>query len=132
MLSAYYGFVVGSIREQFDDVGFKFDHICALGIGSLSSHTSQLQLAICLCLCDTLLSNGTSCSIFDPMITAVDLEVYRSLHLMVITENTKGKQRIADEGTTLFFMPHCPYRLYCNVIWANWENLQRVYIFGNR
>ena len=33
----------------------------------------------------------------------------------------------------MFFMPHCPFRLYSNVLWANWSPslLSRVTIVGN-
>ncbi len=33
---------------------------------------------------------------------------------------------------TVSMVPHCPYWLYCNVLWANWEHLDRVVILGNR
>jgi SRR1 len=32
---------------------------------------------------------------------------------------------------TLFYMPHCPYRLYVNVLWANWHHLENIAILGN-
>jgi hypothetical protein len=42
---------------------------------------------------------------------------------------------------TLFYMPHCPMRLYCNVIWAHWDHIcisemvnsrfNPIMIFGN-
>lgn len=34
----------------------------------------------------------------------------------------------------LFYMPHCPQRLYSNVLWANWtpQALARLLILGNR
>ena len=28
-------------------------------------------------------------------------------------------------------MPHCPYRLYCNLLWENWYNLSNIIIYGN-
>lgn len=28
-------------------------------------------------------------------------------------------------------MPHCPYRLYCNVLWSHWHTLDDVCILGN-
>jgi predicted nicotinamide N-methyase len=28
-------------------------------------------------------------------------------------------------------MPHCPYRLYVNLLWDNWDNLENVIIVGN-
>mmetsp|Transcript_10196 Transcript_10196/g.16735 ORF Transcript_10196/g.16735 Transcript_10196/m.16735 type:complete len:402 (-) Transcript_10196:197-1402(-) len=158
--------------EYFRFVGDKFDNFCgrgakikfeatvALGVGCLNSDTSILQLAMYLCLCDRYLrpENGRSRSIFDPYISEVDRKVYNSLGIVVMTENLKGKHRLASSSTatsiacsngsdnsaglqnqsfrdtgvsTLFFMPHCPYRLYCNLLWANWEHLDQLYIFGN-
>ena len=28
-------------------------------------------------------------------------------------------------------MPHCPMRLYCNVLWSHWDQLDTTIIFGN-
>ncbi len=64
------------------------------------------------------------------MLTDMDLELYGQLGISVLRVNTKGKHAV--ENQTLFFMPHCPYRLYCNVLWANWQNLDYAHIFGNR
>ncbi|CBJ29823.1 conserved unknown protein [Ectocarpus siliculosus] len=35
---------------------------------------------------------------------------------------------------TLFFMPHCPRRLYSNVLWANWSSraMGSILILGNK
>lgn len=44
-----------------------------------------------------------------------------------VNESTTNKQDV-----TLFYMPHCPYRLYCNVLWRNWFHLDRIMILGNR
>jgi hypothetical protein len=129
--SEYFGFVSSIISHRLP-AGETYDSIVALGIGSLVSPTSQLQLALFLCLCRILLTSGdyTSCSVFDPVLTAMDRELYKHLGVPVLTVNTKGKHSVT--ARTLFFMPHCPYRLYCNVMWANWENLERIHIFGNR
>ena len=39
---------------------------------------------------------------------------------------------IASTGRCLFYMPHCPYRLYCNLLWANMSCLDELVILGNR
>jgi hypothetical protein len=70
-------------------------------------------------------------NIFDPLFSDKECEVCRSLGFMVSDANLKGKHP-SLETMTLFFMPHCPYRLYVNLLWANWDNLENVVILGNR
>jgi hypothetical protein len=31
----------------------------------------------------------------------------------------------------LALLPHCPYSLYSNLVWANWERLEQVVFIGN-
>lgn len=128
--SAFYNFVTSSIGES---TGL-FETILSFGIGRLSTPTSLLQLALYLGLCDKYLSRTMEegSGVFDPNITSVDREVYKALNITVLSENTKGKHTASNRGKTLFFLPHCPYRLYCNTLWANWEQLDKVYIYGNR
>ncbi len=130
--STYYQFLIKHISSHTEE---KFRSIIAFGLGNLTSDTSRLQLVIYLCLCDSLLFDLTtesSRSIFDPVISDTDRKVYNLLQIPVLSENTKGKHSIDKSENTLFFLPHCPYRLYCNVLWANWENLNHLYILGNR
>ena len=114
--------------------------IIGLGIGQIvSSPSSLLQLAFTLSLrdeCLRLLSpegnmNGSfSTTVFDPMFSSLERRLCESLHLSVSMDNKKGMHRAC--GSTIFFMPHCPYRLYCNLLWENWDNLEHVFIIGNR
>lgn len=132
LVSAYFHAVCSAVQAQSG--GCYYDAIFGLGIGCLVSPTSQLQLAMYLCLCEQFIKADALASasrgVFDPLTTSSDRSVYDILGIPVLTENTKGKQKV--EGKVLFFLPHCPYRLYCNLIWANWENLDRVHLFGNR
>jgi len=48
----------------------------------------------------------------------------------VLTTNQRGKHR-AEGVPTLFFLPHCPRKLYDNVLWANWSELDSITIVGN-
>jgi hypothetical protein len=67
---------------------------------------------------------------FDPMFDSIEEEVCLKLGFESHTENLRGKH--LAKGVTLFYMPHCPYRLYVNVLWANWHQLENVIILGNR
>jgi len=130
--SKYYQFLASRISES---VGACFDNVIAFGLGNLTSETSKLQLVLYLCLCDSLLATGistTSKSIYDPCISGFDRSVLEVLQIPVLSENTKGKHAIGGSGTTLFYLPHCPYRLYCNILWANWDHLDHLYLLGNR
>lgn len=128
--STYYSFLLHSILSAYNA---KFESIIAFGLGNLTSETSKLQLILYLCLCDSLLADGIvghSKSIYDPCISEFDRKVLELLEVPVLTENTKGKH--ASSSTTLFYLPHCPYRLYCNLLWANWDCFDKMYILGNR
>jgi hypothetical protein len=73
---------------------------------------------------------------FEPLMTDLERTILNDvLHVDVIDTNERGKRQAASsDGRTLFYMPHCPMRLYSNVLWANWgEPLWNgsVAIYGN-
>lgn len=75
--------------------------------------------------------------VFDPVMTETDKGILDALGCS-IPHNEKGKRCCGDMSEnksavgsprartraipTLFFMPHCPYRLYSNLLWANWSS----------
>jgi SRR1 len=136
----------------------QFSTTIALGIGQFcSSQSSLLQLAMLLSIrthqrrlsADGDRGNSSSsssdndviiedtserksnCMIFDPLLSSKEREVCSLLNCPVSSENRMGKHQI-DSGPTLFFMPHCPHRLYINLLWENWSQLDGVIILGNR
>lgn len=71
---------------------------------------------------------------FDPVLDDVEKAILARLGCRLIEENEQGKRRCCGAPRsnetpaaelrlqpTLFFMPHCPQRLYSNVLWANWS-----------
>jgi SRR1 len=70
----------------------------------------------------------------DPCITLAETEILRE-HRFQVLENQQGRQKFLEGTETkrfiIFFMPHCPRRLYENVIWAHCESLSRVLVLGN-
>lgn len=78
--------------------------------------------------------------VFDPVIMDLERAVLEKLGCGVMEVNEQGKRcccaqtveepvsaRVVGEGgnrcqPTLFFMPHCPMRLYSNLLWANWSS----------
>ena len=93
---------------------------------------------------------------FEPFLQAIEREVLsKHFHINILNENERGKRCVdrnqqftfdsevpcsdtsipSPASTTLFYMPHCPMRLYSNVLWANWkpEHLMngRLIFLGN-
>jgi len=97
---------------------------------------------------------------FEPFIQPIERQVLAHFHVQVLDKNEQGKRCIARGGgsngeneakdkdkdkdteevspeapSTLFYMPHCPMRLYSNVLWANWKEELilngRTVLFGN-
>ena len=75
---------------------------------------------------------------FEPLMTELERTILEDgLCVDIIETNERGKRQANGNGTcnrTLFYMPHCPMRLYNNVLWANWGDSLwngRVVIYGN-
>lgn len=109
--------------------------VYALGLGSFAASRNALAQLALLLLIEEFLVEQTSRSVplflFDPVMRSVDRELCQSAHITVLPDNRKGRYD-ASCGPSLFFMPHCPYRLYCNVLWGFWERLDSLIILGNR
>ncbi|XP_018584222.1 SRR1-like protein isoform X2 [Scleropages formosus] len=102
------------------------------GLGSfLSSVSSRYQLAMLLLLLEALKIPPGRCSIFDPVFSAAECDVLRSLGLTVLTENEEGKRPVSRP--TLFYLLHCGTALYNNLLWSNWspQGLALLTIVGN-
>lgn len=111
--------------------GEQFESFVILGIGGFHNKTAQLQAALAVCLRRDYISSLGTAEIFDPIFKAEEINLCRLLGFDPIEMNTKGK--ITCNNRTLFLMPHCPYRLYCNVLWSNWgAALAHCCIIGNR
>ena len=120
-----------------------FSCIFGLGIGSLSSAPSMLQFSCLVCLSRDLCDSSTqlkgaypSVRIFDPLMTDIDWAVADEYGFYRL-ENLCGKYRVNEQrqdeipSRILFFMPHCPRQLYNNVLWSNWDVLERILVLGN-
>jgi hypothetical protein len=151
--------IVADEREKLQGAAV-LDQIVCYGIGNFyeGSYTSppMVQLA-----CVLLLRRALSCPdpvdsnmspedfardqshlqmlYFEPNLHPIEERVLtKYLHMNIITNNEKGKRAInqqpnANSPLVLFYMPHCPMRLYSNLLWANWNLIGRgcLIIFGN-
>jgi 2'-phosphotransferase len=77
--------------------------------------------------------NVVSISYFEPRITIQEQTfLEQTVHVHVIANNERGCRPVGTKGTTtIFFMPHCPMALYANVLYTNWDSLDKLVIFGN-
>ncbi|XP_063171540.1 SRR1-like protein [Candoia aspera] len=102
------------------------------GLGSFCSCAkARLQLAFLLLLLEELKISPEMCFVFDPIFSALEIEVLSGLGLTVLQWNEEGKRSI--RGPTLFYMVHCGKALYNNLLWSNWslEALSQMVVVGN-
>mmetsp|Transcript_28284 Transcript_28284/g.83274 ORF Transcript_28284/g.83274 Transcript_28284/m.83274 type:complete len:260 (-) Transcript_28284:231-1010(-) len=156
--------IVSAIRGLQEDDGERMSEIACseiicYGIGNFSEpySPSMLQLACVLQLrrelsakqgdrimetnddfpMDTLGKKGElKIHYFEPEITPAERRMLADFGVEIIEINEEGKRRISDTSrSTLFYMPHCPMRLYSNVLWANWDPKLlfggKLVVFGN-
>lgn len=115
-------------------------NLVVLGLGRVTADgTAALQLAVALELRDALAAAlalpRVPCEASDPVFEAADAALLRRCGCAPRAAVDLGKRRLraADGGVTVLYMPHCPMRLYCNLLWANWASadLARLVVVGN-
>jgi hypothetical protein len=135
--------------------GRQFSCIVCYGIGNFGTSTSNgpiWQLSLALLMRDCLIeqyskqnhdsdSNNVdvvSMEYYEPIMTEKEEILLKKLNVNVLTKNERGQRSVDDDdnnnnnGRVLFFMPHCPLKLYTNLLHTNWgDQLYRVVIFGN-
>ncbi|XP_063848983.1 SRR1-like protein [Scylla paramamosain] len=123
-----------SIEKELNTVltphqNIKVSGIVCYGLGQLSSsRIARYQGALLLILKDHF---QVPAEVYDPIFSAVDVEVLEVFDIKVLNRNEEGKRKVVE--TTLFFLPHCGKELYNNLLWTNWNPslLSRCVIVGN-
>lgn len=94
--------------------------VLCLGLGSPSaSPNSRAQLAFLVELCVAFNIEHTSVSIYDPVFTPEDIELFRSLQFQILSND-----EYLLPGLTICYMPHCDMELYNNLFRGNWSQDQ--------
>ncbi|KAK0082583.1 hypothetical protein PV326_007105 [Microctonus aethiopoides] len=103
--------------------------IVCYGLGNFSENRSaKYQLAALL----TMKSRYRSrVHIYDPIFFPKEIEVLKTLGLIIIETNEEAKRKAGD-NITLFYMPHCYKGLVANCIYANWgEKINNCILMTN-
>ncbi|ETW07392.1 hypothetical protein, variant [Aphanomyces invadans] len=120
--------------RKVEDTPLVIQLVC-YGLGSFTSSNAAYQLACAVHIREWLAGHAAihlqHACLFDPIMTQDDAVVASAMDFDVLTTNEQGHRRATKSLQTLFFMPHCGKQLYQNVLLANWESLQYVFILGN-
>ncbi|KAF7777564.1 hypothetical protein Agabi119p4_3636 [Agaricus bisporus var. burnettii] len=108
------------IRESlkpFPNEPSSFSVLC-LGLGSPSaSAISRTQLAFLMELCLALNIGYANVSLYDPIFSTEDLELFEELRFQILPENRNGGYPL--QNPTICYMPHCDMELYDNLLRVN-------------
>lgn len=121
------------VHQEFDQYESCFNNsllIVCYGLGKVSScRIAQIQLAFLLLLRDHL---KVEVQVYDPVFSAIDKKLLDNFYFRQIDVNEKGKRTVESEQI-LFYMPHCDFFLYNNLLWANWSKakLKSISLIGN-
>jgi hypothetical protein len=125
--SKFYGYFLEKLNS-FQKL--EYFQMYFLGIGSFStSPASCLQMSFGICISREYKVNNLY--IYDPVMSMLEKDICQRYGITVLSENMNG--RYFADSNSLFYMPHCPYNLYNNLIWANWcTGFENITIIGNR
>lgn len=118
----------------------KVDKIVCLGLGNFSySNGSCAQLALIKCVKEEL--ECSTIEFYDPVFTATEKYILNDDNNghKLSTTNLVGKYTVEDVdddkilNLILFYLPHCPFHLINNLLFANWQpnKISKCIIIGN-
>jgi hypothetical protein len=125
--SRFYQDSISIIRSHTQ---MEYERIVILGVGNVSkSKAALLQLAFGLELMREF-QISTPGVIYDPVMVPFEQDICLRLGLVLGSDEMDIHSAPAK---TLYYMPHCPYLLYTQVLWSNWGDcLHNIEILGNR
>ena len=123
----------GCVREALwaavdEDGCERPEELVCYGLGDLEGHSGSHQLAL-LWLLSKELGLAESWAAFDPEHTSQERAALELLGCAAIQQNEQAKRVL--RCPTLFYMPHCPFPLYNNLLHANFEAPWNLMILGN-
>ncbi|KIJ69354.1 hypothetical protein HYDPIDRAFT_105955 [Hydnomerulius pinastri MD-312] len=121
------------VRMALRKARIKPQNVLCLGLGSpSSSRDARAQLAFLNRLCAFADIDSTNVSVYDPVFTDADRELFRVLGMQCLADNKDVKHSL--DRPTILYMPHCDLKLYEMVIRANWtyERLYEILFLANR
>ncbi|KAF8136392.1 SRR1-domain-containing protein [Boletus edulis] len=120
-------------REALDEARMAPRKVLCLGLGSpSSSRDARAQLALLSCLCASLGIVSADVSMYDPVFTDADRQLFQTLGMRYLDHNQGTEHSL--NCPTILYMPHCDLRVYEQVIRANWtlEGLCNIVFLANR
>lgn len=121
---------VRKLYAKNEDKDGTYSSVICYGLGNISLCCSaQFQLAFLLILKEYLQIDNVLA--YDPLFSTNDKKLLSYFQIDLIDINESAKRKV--EQKTLFYMPHCPFSLYNNLVWANLtvNKLNNVFIIGN-
>jgi hypothetical protein len=128
--SALLRFLLDSLRAHYSH----FSQLVCYGIGPFTrDRKASAQYLLLKALANALQpSEGTV--LFDPVFSDAERAALAADGFTLLDINEHARRSISSHhGAVLFFMPHCGWQLFQNLLDSNWsvDNLSRLAIIGN-
>ena len=108
----------------------RIERIVCYGIGSpATSSAARVQTALLVEISRVL--NVLRVEVYDPAFCEEDRSLFRTLNFEIVEQNEGCRREVKED--TLFYMIHCSWPMYNNLLWKNWssDNLSKLIIIGN-